>query len=118
MREVFDNISMQVISFLENHIGIAGVDFIERPGCADITISKWEEDNQPIKLPDDFKAFLQITDGLQLSWKIKKNDQVMDLGSMHLNKLREIQRIKGETFKFGTLGESDEESSDEDEIDE
>jgi hypothetical protein len=45
MREVFDNISMQVISFLENHIGIAGVDFIERPGCADITISKWEEDN-------------------------------------------------------------------------
>jgi hypothetical protein len=42
----------------------------------------------------------------------------MDLGSMHLNKLREIQRIKGETFKFGTLGESDEESSDEDEIDE
>jgi hypothetical protein len=49
---------MQVISFLENHIGISSVEFIERSGCADVTISKWEEDNAPIKLPDDFKAFL------------------------------------------------------------
>ena len=44
-REVFDNISMNVISFLENHIGISDVEFIERQGCADISISKWEEEN-------------------------------------------------------------------------
>jgi len=30
MREVFDNISLHVISFLENHIGFSNVDFIER----------------------------------------------------------------------------------------
>ena len=118
MREVFDNISMQVISFLENHIGVASVEFLERAGCADMTIQKWEEENAPIKLPDDFKAFLQITDGLQLCWKIKKNDLVIELGSMHLNKLREIQRIQGESFKFATLGEYTEDSSDEDEVDE
>lgn len=73
-REVFDNISMQVISFLENHVGISDVEFIERAGCADISIQKWEEENAPIRLPDDYKAFLQISDGLQLSWKIKKNE--------------------------------------------
>lgn len=73
-REVFDNISMQVISFLENHVGISDVEFIERAGCADVSISKWEEENAPIRLPDDYKAFLQISDGLQLTWKIKKNE--------------------------------------------
>lgn len=73
-REVFDNISMQVISFLENHIGISDVEFIERAGCADVSITKWEEENAPIRLPDDYKAFLQISDGLQLTWKIKKNE--------------------------------------------
>lgn len=109
---------MQVISFLENHIGITSVDFVERPGCADITIQKWEEDNAPIKLPEDYKAFLQISDGLQLGWKIKKNDQILELGSMNLNRLREIKRIQGEKFRFGTLGEPDEDSSDDDELDE
>jgi len=57
-REVFDNISMQVISFLENHVGISDVEFIERAGCADVSITKWEEENAPIRLPDDYKAFL------------------------------------------------------------
>lgn len=36
---------------------------------------------------------------------------------MNLNRLREIKRIKGEKFRFSTLGEYEEESSDEDEID-
>ena len=53
-----------------------------------------------------------------MSWKIKKNDLVIELGSMHLNKLREIQRIQGESFKFATLGEFNEDSSDEGEVDE
>ena len=32
IREIFDNISLSVISFLENHIGITDVEFIERTG--------------------------------------------------------------------------------------
>ena len=75
-------------------------------------ITKWEEENAPLQLPDDYKAFLQISDGLSLNWKIKKNDQVFPLGSMHLNKLREIKRIKLDRFKFSSVGE-DEETSDE-----
>ena len=49
-------------------------------GVAEISISKWEDDNAPYKMPDDFKAFLQISDGLSLNWKIKKNDMLMNLG--------------------------------------
>ncbi len=32
IREIFDNISLSVISFLENHIGITDVEFTERQG--------------------------------------------------------------------------------------
>ncbi len=42
----------------------------------------------------------------------------MELGNMNLNRLREITRIKGEKFRFSILGEYEEDSSDEDEIDE
>jgi len=32
VREIFDNISLSVITFLESHIGISDVEFIERQG--------------------------------------------------------------------------------------
>ena len=32
VREIFDNISLSVISFLENHVGITDVEFQERQG--------------------------------------------------------------------------------------
>lgn len=72
-----------------------------------MSILKWEEENSPYLLPDDYKAFLQISDGLSLNWKIKKNDQIFPLGSMHLNKLRDIKRIKSGPFKFSSVGEED-----------
>jgi hypothetical protein len=48
-----------------------------------------------------------------LGWKIKKNEQVFNLGAMNLNRLRDIKRIKNETFNFAVLGEEDSESEDE-----
>lgn len=56
-------------------------------GVAEASLLKWEEENYPYKLPDDYKAFLQISDGLSLNWKILKNDQVFPLGCIHLNRL-------------------------------
>ena len=53
-----------------------------------------------------------------MGWKVKKNDSIFNLGSMNLNRLREIKRIKGEKFRFSTLGDTNEDSSDDDEIDE
>lgn len=46
IREIFDNISLSVISYLENHTGVSDVEFnSERQGVAEVTLSKWEEDN-------------------------------------------------------------------------
>ena len=78
-----------------------------RAGVAEVSISKWEEENAPFKMPDDFKAFLQISDGLSLNWKIRKNDMVFNLGQMNLNKLREIKRIRDERFRFASMVDDD-----------
>jgi tubulin polyglutamylase complex subunit 2 len=113
-RDIFDIISLNVIGFLENHIGITDVEFIERSGIAEMSLTTWEEENAPYTLPEDYKAFLQIFDGMSLSWRIKRGDQEIPLGNMHLNKLRDIKRIKGESFKFGRIGQNDADSSDDD----
>lgn len=116
IREIFDTISLSVISFLESHIGISDVEFnSERQGVAEVTIAKWEEENAPYKLPDDYKAFLQISDGLSINWKIKKNDQIYPFGCMHLNRLRDIKPIKEDEFIFSSIG-SEYEESEEDEM--
>jgi len=47
VREIFDIISLNVIGFLDNHIGISDVDFVERSGVAEMSVTKWEEENAP-----------------------------------------------------------------------
>jgi len=47
VRDIFDIISLNVIGFLENHIGITDVEFTERCGVAEMSITKWEEENSP-----------------------------------------------------------------------
>ena len=64
-------------------------------------------------MPDDFKAFLQISDGLSLNWKIKKNEMLFNLGQMHLNKLREIKRIRDEKFRFASMVDQDDSEDEE-----
>ena len=82
-------------------------EYICATGVAEISINKWEEENTPYQLPDDYKAFLQISDGLQLNWKIKKSEQIFNLGQMHLNKLRDIKQLKNERYKFAAIGQED-----------
>ena len=48
---------------------------------------------------------------MSLNWKIKRNDLSVPLGQMHLNKLRDIKKIKGETFRFSRIGADDDEDS-------
>ena len=83
-------------------------------GVVEVSINKWEEENAPFKMPDDFKAFLQISDGLSLNWKIKKNEMLFNLGQMHLYKLREIKRIREDRFRFASMVDQDD--SDDDEV--
>jgi len=65
-------------------------------------------------LPDDYKSFLQISDGLELTWKIKIGNDVEPLGCLHLNKMREIKQVKSNRFKLCKVGVEDDDESDDD----
>ncbi len=93
IREIFDDISLSVINFLENHEGVASVDFVERRGITLAEITAWEQDNAPYSLPNDYKAFLLISNGLLLRWHIRHHDSEFPLGCLHLNKLASVQPI-------------------------
>ncbi len=77
IRDIFDNISLSVISFLEDQKRVADIYFAERLGVPESALTVWEEQHSPFSLPEDYKAFLQISDGLLLTWKI-----VYHLGSV------------------------------------
>ena len=94
IREIFDGISLSVISFLENHEGVASVDFVERRGITLAEITAWEQDHAPYRLPNDYKAFLLISNGLLLCWHIRHHGSEFPLGCLHLNKLASVQRIR------------------------
>lgn len=114
VRDIFNKISHSVISFLEEHSGVTEIEFNERTGVIEAMITSWEEENAPYILPNDIKSFLQISDGILLTWKIIMNSQIYPLGQMHINKLKDIQILDIDRFVLRKLGEEvDSESSDE-----
>lgn len=88
--DIFNEISLNVISFLENHSGVTGVEYSDKPAASSRDISTWEKDNYPHLLSDDIKSFLQVSNGLLLRWKIKHQGKVKPLGCMSLNALSSI----------------------------
>ena len=94
IRQIFDNVSLNVISFLEKHRGVTDVKFFERPPITENQIIDWEKKNYPCKLPKDYKSFLFISDGFILKWHMKYNREVLPLGSMSLSPLQSLKSIK------------------------
>eukprot|EP00698_Gefionella_okellyi_P015453 TRINITY_DN435_c0_g1_i1.p1 TRINITY_DN435_c0_g1~~TRINITY_DN435_c0_g1_i1.p1 ORF type:complete len:310 (-),score=48.11 TRINITY_DN435_c0_g1_i1:7-936(-) len=93
IREIFDDISLSVTRFLENHQGVKNVQFFERTGVGLGDISRWERINAPFQLPDDYKSFLIIGDGLLLKWSMLYQDDLLPLGCMQLNQLDDVVPI-------------------------
>lgn len=93
IRQIFDNISLNVISFLEKHRGVTDVKFFERPPVQESQIIEWEKKNYPCKLPQDYKSFLSISNGFVLKWHMKYNREVLQLGNMSLSPLKSLKQI-------------------------
>ena len=101
IRQIFDNISLNVISFLEKHRGVTDVKFFERPPVTQSQINEWEKKYYPCKLPDDYKAFLFVSDGFVLKWHMKYNREILPLGHMSLSPLHSLKPVQ-----FGTDNDS------------
>ena len=92
IRDIFDDVSLSVISFLENHTGVSSVKFVERQGLSSQSIAEWESANR-CTLPTDYKSFLSISDGLLLKWNVHHEGNEIPLGCLHLNQLAEVKKI-------------------------
>eukprot|EP01062_Namystynia_karyoxenos_P067677 TRINITY_DN61700_c0_g1_i1.p1 TRINITY_DN61700_c0_g1~~TRINITY_DN61700_c0_g1_i1.p1 ORF type:complete len:295 (+),score=72.97 TRINITY_DN61700_c0_g1_i1:90-887(+) len=86
-----------VSQFLEKHPAVTDVQFFHRTGATKAAIGKWEARNHPYQLPEDLKSFLGISDGLLLRWGISLGrTTVPSLGTMYINSLPAITRVKDE----------------------
>ena len=99
-----------MISFLERHAGITDVQYFERPPCASRDIENWERAHYPCVLPEDFKSFLRLSDGLLLKWSIKQGDLTQPLGCMQVNDMANLSPCPRGSFAagegvFDTVGE-------------
>ena len=72
---------------------MTNVEFFEREGVAGGNVGTWERTNAPYVLPDDFKAFLQMTDGLLLRWSMFWQREILPLGCIQVNPLSQVVRL-------------------------
>eukprot|EP00002_Diphylleia_rotans_P041228 TRINITY_DN9980_c0_g1_i3.p1 TRINITY_DN9980_c0_g1~~TRINITY_DN9980_c0_g1_i3.p1 ORF type:complete len:215 (+),score=44.70 TRINITY_DN9980_c0_g1_i3:44-688(+) len=92
-RETFDEISLRVVQFLENHDGVNHLQFHERDGVSKDAMRRWETTNQPLTLPNDYKGFLHISNGVSLRWNFQLGDRDVPLGCIHLNELESVKKV-------------------------
>lgn len=115
MKEIFDEISLAAIKFLERHEGVSNVQFYEIGPIANVDhIAQWSQKNAPFELPSDFQSFICISDGLLLKWSIyqwpqQPDDKAADntigqqnistpLGNMRINSLQDVVLIPDPEF--------------------
>lgn len=90
----FDGVALNVLSYLENFEEVLKpINFRANDGASNINIDKWEKQNTPNKLPDDFKSFYSIFNGLSIDWAVDIGGKSVTIGSFHFNKLDEIKLI-------------------------
>ena len=93
VREMFDEMSLNVTAFLEGHKGVAKLDFAEHGAVTGVDVAMWEQKASGCKLPEDLKALLQISDGLTLRWDAKLHDERLQIGCLHINNLLAMTEI-------------------------
>mmetsp|Transcript_37113 Transcript_37113/g.69138 ORF Transcript_37113/g.69138 Transcript_37113/m.69138 type:complete len:262 (-) Transcript_37113:72-857(-) len=92
-RKIFDDISLRVISLLEQHPAACGVEFSDKPGVTQVQLAEWEVENYPYVLPEDFKAFLAISNGVDVRWSLRFHGEIIPFGRIHVNHLDQLRPL-------------------------
>ena len=91
-RELFDSTCFSLLSHLESFEEVVAIDFSANDPAEVHEISSWEKKNLPYKLPSDLKAFLQLFNGVHVSWKVEVDGKHINIGEININRLELIQR--------------------------
>lgn len=92
-RRLFDDPLFRAISFLESHHAVTGVSLCDWPGVTQDSLKLWEQENDPYKLPDDYKALLTVTNGTTARWNIRFRSEIIPFGVMHINCLEKVKSL-------------------------
>ncbi|KAM8961629.1 tubulin polyglutamylase complex subunit 2 isoform 2-T2 [Pelodytes ibericus] len=111
-----EKITMGIYTILESSPGVTEVTFEEKGPAERHLILAWEQKNG-CTLPEDLKNFYLMTDGFQMSWKMKLSDSPIQLGSMVINSISNLSRLE-ETSVYTlanapTLADLDDDSEEE-----
>lgn len=92
-KDLFDSVSMRCISQLESFEDVCTIDFLYSEGLSSHDFAIWEKRNSPYKLPDDFKGFYTLFNGISVMWKVMIGEKPTQIGNMSLNKIEDIKRV-------------------------
>lgn len=93
-RSLFDSVSMNFLSKLENSKEISSVEFHSEKGATTDQIQLWEKENEPYLLPDDFISFYSSFNGVSLHWDVSIGEKNVTVGEIKLNGLNELNQVE------------------------
>ena len=89
-----DKYTTAVVNFLKDHPAVCDLHFTKRDAVASTALHAWETSNCPLRLPDDLKAFLLLSDGFSLRWDVRVGRQKRHaLGCMALNGVKAMRAL-------------------------
>ena len=92
-RELFDRVCLNCLTYLETFDECSGVNFSGDHKASSFELEDWEKKNLPYKLPDDMKGFYGMFNGFKLSFDVGVGTTPLSVGKMHLNSLKELERL-------------------------
>lgn len=86
-KELLEQLFPGVIAHLESLDGVTDIKFHQKPPVSESVLDAWERSNA-VKLPDDLRAILNVSNGFELCWFVKfGNFAPIKIGSLSLSSL-------------------------------
>jgi hypothetical protein len=93
-RSLFDSISLNLLTKLENSKEISTMEFRSEKGASIDQLHSWEKANEPYLLPDDLTSFYSIFNGVSLHWDVSIGQKNVSVGEIKLNDLKELRQVE------------------------
>ncbi|XP_068128039.1 tubulin polyglutamylase complex subunit 2 [Hyperolius riggenbachi] len=96
MASHMEKLTLGITKILESSPGVTEVKFEVISPAERQAVVSWEQ-KHGCTLPEDLKNFYLMTDGFHMSWSVKLDDNPVQVGSMVINSISSLTRLKGST---------------------
>ncbi|XP_038072481.1 tubulin polyglutamylase complex subunit 2-like isoform X1 [Patiria miniata] len=93
-KDLFNQLTLGVVKSLEKRAGICDITLADLQPAERHQVVSWEQ-RSSCMLPDDLKRFYLTSDGLLLTWSVRFDDQMQQVGRMEINKISNVTKLAG-----------------------